>query len=140
MDRALILPPSWEGAIFSSAGSEWAPVWEGLARQAETGAEGPRYLDLAHETIAAGMATGYTALTGRVQVVQLHAGGPAPGTQRRARCVAHWRPGRGVLGRVHRVRRRGRPGPGSHWYRNLSIVGGPQAMARPVHQVGLCRE
>jgi len=28
--------------IFSSAGSEWAPVWEALARQAETGAAGPR--------------------------------------------------------------------------------------------------
>src|SRR5580658_7345772 len=80
--------------IFSSAGSEWAPVWEALARRAEQGSGGrgktggrektggrgeggettkPQYLDLAHETLAAGMATGYAAVTGRVQVVLLHA-------------------------------------------------------------------
>src|SRR5579863_487352 len=60
--------------IFSSAGSEWAPVWEALARRDAAGEAAPRYLDLAHETIAVGMATGYEAVTGRVQAVLLHAG------------------------------------------------------------------
>src|SRR5580692_3967803 len=66
--------------IFSSAGSEWAPVWEALARRdaaaaaaAGAGAGGPRYLDLAHETLAVAMATGYANVTGRAQMVLLHA-------------------------------------------------------------------
>src|SRR5437868_4119498 len=60
--------------IFCSSGSEWAPVWEAYARRRETGdAGGPEYLDLAHETTAVGMATGYAAVTGRPQVVLLHA-------------------------------------------------------------------
>ena len=58
--------------IFSSAGSEWAPVWEALARRdalargdaaraagGAAAAGGPRYLDLTHETLTVAMATGY---------------------------------------------------------------------------------
>ena len=68
--------------IFSSAGSEWAPVWEALARRDAAGptaggagptAGGPRYLDLTHETLAVAMATGYASVTGRGQFVLLHA-------------------------------------------------------------------
>jgi len=73
--------------IFSSAGSEWAPVWEALARGdaarsagagerspgAAAAAGGPRYLDLTHETLAVAMATGYANVTGRGQFVLLHA-------------------------------------------------------------------
>ena len=59
--------------IFSSAGSEWAPVWEALARRDAAGGTGPRYLDLTHETLAVAMATGYANVTGRGQVVLLHA-------------------------------------------------------------------
>ena len=63
--------------IFSSAGSEWAPVWEALARRDAAGGReaepGPRYLDLAHETLAVAMATGFAGVTGRGQLVLLHA-------------------------------------------------------------------
>jgi len=118
--------------IFSSAGSEWAPVWEALARQAETGTAGPRYLDLAHETIAVGMATGYAAATGRVQVVLLHAG---PGLLQGANAVH----GALLTGAPVVVCSGESTGygdgagrdPGSQWYRNLSVVGGPQALAAP---------
>ena len=62
--------------IFSSPGSEWAPAWEALARRQTEGVPTPRYLDLMHETVAVGMATGYGLVTRRVQAVLLHA---APG-------------------------------------------------------------
>src|SRR6266700_1453519 len=59
--------------IFSSAGSEWAPVWEAFARRAAAGLPAPRYLDLTHETTAVGMTTGYAAETGRARGGLLHA-------------------------------------------------------------------
>lgn len=60
--------------IMSSPGSEWSPVWEAMSRQTETNAPGPRFLDCWHETLAVDMALGYTAVTGRMQAVLLHAG------------------------------------------------------------------
>ena len=118
--------------IFSSAGSEWAPVWEALARQAGTGAAGPRYLDLAHETIAAGMATGYAALTGRVQVVLLHAGaGLLQGANAIHGALLTGVPLVVCSGESTGYGDAAGPDPGSQWYRNLSVVGGPQAMAAP---------
>ena len=50
------------------------PVWEALARQDRDGTPGPRYVDLMHETLAVAMATGYGLVTGRPQLVLLHAG------------------------------------------------------------------
>ena len=43
--------------IFCCSGSEWAPVWEALARSRLRAEPVPRYLDLWHETVAVGMAT-----------------------------------------------------------------------------------
>lgn len=60
--------------ILSSPGSEWSPVWEAMARQTENNAPGPKFLDCWHETLAVDMALGYTAVTGRMQAVLLHAG------------------------------------------------------------------
>ncbi|HEY8046134.1 MAG TPA: thiamine pyrophosphate-dependent enzyme [Streptosporangiaceae bacterium] len=128
--------------IFSSAGSEWAPVWEALARQAEQARQagqaaggappGPRYLDLTHETIAAGMATGYAAVTGRVQVVLLHAGaGLLQGANAVHGALLTGVPVVVCSGESTGYGDAAGPDPGSQWYRNLSIVGGPQAMAAP---------
>ncbi len=60
--------------VMSSPGSEWSPVWEAMSRQTESNAPGPRFLDCWHETLAVDMALGYTAVTGRMQAVLLHAG------------------------------------------------------------------
>ena len=60
--------------VISSPGSEWAPLWEALARQKRDDAEGPTYIDCGHESIAVNMATAYTKISGRMQVVVLHAG------------------------------------------------------------------
>jgi acetolactate synthase I/II/III large subunit len=132
--------------IFSSAGSEWAPVWEALARRDAAGtsseaagsspapapAGGPRYLDLTHETLAVAMATGYANVTGRGQVVLLHA---AAGLLQGANAIHG-----ALLTGAPMVICSGEstgygdavgPDPGSQWYRNLSVVGGPQAIAAP---------
>jgi acetolactate synthase-1/2/3 large subunit len=121
--------------IFSSAGSEWAPVWEALARQAETGEAGkatPRYLDLTHETVAVSMATGYAALTGRVQVVLLHAGaGLLQGANAVHGALLTGVPIVVCSGESTGYGDGAGRDPGSQWYRNLSMVGGPQAFAAP---------
>jgi acetolactate synthase-1/2/3 large subunit len=123
------------GYIFCSSGSEWAPVWEALARRdaGDPGDAGrPRYLDLAHETLAVAMATGYTTVTGRPQVVLLHAGA---GLLQGANAIhGALLTGAGMV--ICSAESTGYgdaagPDPGSQWYRNLSVVGGPQAIAAP---------
>ena len=118
--------------VFSSAGSEWAPVWEALARQVQDGTPGPRYLDLTHETVAVGMATGYAAVTGRGQVVLLHAGaGLLQGANAVHGALLTGVPMVVCSGESAGYGDAAGPDPGSQWYRNLSIVGGPQAFAAP---------
>src|SRR5580692_9263335 len=118
--------------IFSSAGSEWAPVWEALARREAAGEAAPRYLDLAHETIAVGMATGYAAVTGRVQAVLLHAGaGLLQGANAVQGALLTGVPVVVCSGESTGYGDAAGRDPGSQWYRNLSIVGGPQAFAAP---------
>ena len=60
--------------IMSSPGSEWSPVWEAMARQTVEKNDGPKFIDCWHETVAVDMAMGYTAVTGRMQAVLMHAG------------------------------------------------------------------
>ncbi|MEU5278232.1 thiamine pyrophosphate-dependent enzyme [Streptomyces asoensis] len=118
--------------LFCSSGSEWAPVWESLARRHRDGLPAPRYLDLTHETVAVGMATGYGLVTRRPQGVLLHA---APGLLQGSMAVHG-----ALLAGVPMVVASSEsttygdgpgPDPGGQWYRNLSIVGGPHGVATP---------
>jgi acetolactate synthase-1/2/3 large subunit len=68
--------------ILSSPGTEWAPVWEAMADQIHRHKEGPKLLDVWHETLAVDMAAGYTLATGRMQGVLLQLA--------RACCRAPW--------------------------------------------------
>ncbi len=119
--------------VFSCPGSEWAPAWEAVVRQKIDNVPGPVYLDLWHETVAVGMATGYALVTGRPQAVLLHAGpGLLQGT-----CAIHGALLAGapmVVMSSESITYGERPGqdPGSQWYRNLSIVGGPQALVENI--------
>ena len=87
------------------------------------------YLDLLHETLAVAMATGYGLVTRRPQLVLLHAG---PGVLQGANGIHG-----ALLSNVPMVVSsaeslsygEGTLDPGSQWYRNLSMVGGPQAFA-----------
>ncbi|MET7982665.1 thiamine pyrophosphate-dependent enzyme [Streptomyces sp. NPDC005281] len=118
--------------VFCSSGSEWAPVWESLARRHRDGEKAPRYLDLTHETVAVGMATGYGLVARRPQAVLLHA---APGLLQGSMAVHG-----ALLAGVPMVVASSEsttygdgpgPDPGGQWYRNLSVVGGPQGIAQP---------
>src|SRR5260221_503434 len=118
--------------VLSSPGSEWAPVWEALVRQSSEGRAGPVYIDCWHETVAVGMANGYALVTGRLQAVLLHAG---PGLLQGA-CAIHGALLSGVPMLVfssesNSYGERAGVDPGSQWYRNLSIVGGPHVLAQP---------
>src|ERR1700722_3695923 len=128
--------------IFSSAGSEWAPVWEALARRdaadaaaalaGEAPAGGPRYLDLAHETLPVAMATGYANVTGRGQMVLLHAAaGLLQGANAIHGALLTGAPMVVCSGESTGYGDAAGADPGSQWYRNLSVVGGPQAVAAP---------
>ncbi|MFL2669316.1 MAG: thiamine pyrophosphate-binding protein [Alphaproteobacteria bacterium] len=50
--------------ILSSPGTEWAPVWEAMANQKQSGNSGPVLMDVWHETLAVDIAMGYTMVTG----------------------------------------------------------------------------
>ncbi|PWI13966.1 thiamine pyrophosphate-binding protein [Streptomyces sp. Act143] len=118
--------------LFCSSGSEWAPVWESLARRHRDGLPCPAYLDLTHETVAVGMATGYGLLRRRPQGVLLHA---APGLLQGSMAV-HGALLAGVpmvVSSSESTTYGDGPGqdPGGQWYRNLSIVGGPHQVAQP---------
>ncbi|MGI5459941.1 thiamine pyrophosphate-dependent enzyme [Streptomyces sp. CA-249302] len=118
--------------IFCSSGSEWAPVWESLARRHRDGLPCPEYLDLTHETVAVGMATGYGLVRRRPQGVLLHA---APGLLQGSMAV-HGALLAGVpmvVSSSESTTYGDGPGqdPGGQWYRNLSIVGGPHQVAQP---------
>ncbi|MGW0830428.1 thiamine pyrophosphate-dependent enzyme [Streptomyces prunicolor] len=118
--------------IFCSSGSEWAPVWESLARRHRDGLPCPQYLDLTHETVAVGMATGYGLVERRPQGVLLHA---APGLLQGSMAM-HGALLAGVpmvVSSSESTTYGDGPGqdPGGQWYRNLSIVGGPHQIAQP---------
>ncbi len=119
--------------IFCCSGSEWAPVWEAVARRRMDGEGGPEYLDLWHETVAVGMATGYALVTQRAQPVLLHAGaGLLQGSCAIQGALLANAPM--VVFSSESITYGERPGqdPGSQWYRNLSVVGGPHQLVSGV--------
>ena len=118
--------------VFSSSGSEWAPVWEAYARRAAAGVDTLPYVDVTHETTAVGMATGYAAVTGRPQVVLLHAAaGLLQGANAIHGALLTGAPVVVCSGESAGYGDAAGPDPGSQWYRNLSVVGGPQGVAAP---------
>ena len=58
--------------IFASPGSEWAPLWEHLAKAQALGEPAPVYLSSRHEGIAVGMASGYAKASGKLPGAILH--------------------------------------------------------------------
>ena len=118
--------------ILSSPGSEWAPVWEALARQKANNAAGPTYIDCWHETVAVGMAIGYTLVTGKPQPVLLHAGaGLLQGSMAVHAAYIAQLPMLVMSGEALSYGENPELDPGSQWYRNLSVVGGPDGLVKP---------
>lgn len=115
--------------VFCSSGSEWAPVWEAMTRQKVEGRAGPNYIDLLHETLAVDMAIGYTLVTHRPQIVLLHAGpGLLQGANGIHGALLSEVPMLVMSSESNSYGDRPSVDPGSQWYRNLSIVGGPHRL------------
>jgi thiamine pyrophosphate-dependent acetolactate synthase large subunit-like protein len=115
--------------VISSPGSEWAPVWEAMARQKSNGAAGPTYIDCGHENLAVDMAIGYTQMTGRMQAVLLHAGtGLLQGSMAIHGAMVTEVPMIVMSGEALSYGEDPEFEPGTQWYRNLSVVGGPQRL------------
>ena len=116
--------------IISSPGSEWAPVWEALARQRINETPGPRYINCWHETTAVNIASGYTRVTGRMQAVLLHAGvGLLQGSMGIQGAVMGEVPMLVCSGEAISYGENPELDPQAQWYRNLSVVGGPDRFA-----------
>lgn len=59
--------------IFSSPGTEYAPLWEAVAR-ARSESRGPSFLDVRHEDTAVSLAIGYYSYARKLPIVALHTG------------------------------------------------------------------
>src|SRR3970040_31492 len=57
--------------IFASPGSDWAPLWEPLARPHAPG-KIPEYVSVRHEETAIAMASAYSKASGKLPAVVLH--------------------------------------------------------------------
>jgi len=119
--------------IIASPGSEWSPVWEALARQKVNQKPGPGYIDCWHETLAVDMAMGYTAATGRMQAVLLHAGaGLLQGSAGVHSALLSETPMVVLSGESISFGEDPSLPIEPQWYRALSIVGGPHRLLEPV--------
>ncbi len=119
--------------VMASPGSEWGAVWEAFARQDATGSDGPAYLSCAHETLAVGLAMGYTAMTGRMQAVMLHTGvGLLQGSMGIDAANRQGIPMLVVSGESLTYGEQEGFDPGPQWQGALSVVGGPHALVNSI--------
>jgi acetolactate synthase I/II/III large subunit len=117
--------------IFASPGSDWAPLWEALAR-AHASDEFPEYISVRHEETAVGMASGYSKATGKLPAVVLHT---TVGTLHAAmamRIAKHERVPMVVMaGESTTFSEPPSPKVGRQWLRLLTDIGGPARLAEP---------
>jgi thiamine pyrophosphate-dependent acetolactate synthase large subunit-like protein len=117
--------------IFASPGSDWAPLWEALARPHAPG-EVPEYVSVRHEETAVAMASGYSKATGKLPAVVLHT---TVGTLHAAmalRIAKHERVPMVVMaGESTTFSESPSFKAGRQWLRLLTDVGGPARLAEP---------
>jgi len=117
--------------VFSSPGSEWPPLWDALARTEAEGT-GPRFINSRHESVALGVATGYHRQTGRLPVVLLHTGVGTAHTAMELRAARYEQiPMVVMAGESNAFGEWPDRDPGAQFFRSLSDVGGPAALAAP---------
>lgn len=123
--------------ILSSPGTEWAPVWEAMAKQIHTRKSGPRLLDVWHETLAVDIAAGYTLATGKMQAVLLHAGaGLLQGAMGIHGAFVAGVPMVVISGESMTYGEQPEFDPGAQWIGNLSIVGGTTHLVDAIVKYG----
>lgn len=117
--------------IFSSPGSEWAPLWETVAKAKAMGL-GPTFINTRHEELAASAAVGHYRHTRKLPILALHT---TAGTLKASMVLRA-----ALVERVPMVVLAGEsagygemvgPDPGSQWLGKLSQVGGPATQASP---------
>jgi acetolactate synthase-1/2/3 large subunit len=117
--------------IFASPGSDWAPVWEALARNYGPG-EVPEYISVRHEETAVAMASGYSKATGKLPAVILHTTVGALHASMAVRIARHERVPMVVLaGEVISFGEPPAPMVGRQWLRLLTDTGGPARLMEP---------
>ena len=119
--------------VMSSPGSEWGAVWEAFTRQQVSNRPGPKYLSCWHETLAVNLATGYTAATGRMQAVILHAGaGLLQGSMGVHGALISETPMIVMSGESLTYGEQDGFDPGRQWLTSLSIAGGTHRLVEPI--------
>ena len=117
--------------IFASPGSDWAPLWEALARPHAPG-EIPEYVSVRHEETAIAMAGAYSKASGKLPAVVLHT---TVGTLHAAmalRIALHERVPMVVMaGESTTFGEPPAPMVGRQWLRLLADVGGPARLIEP---------
>jgi acetolactate synthase I/II/III large subunit len=118
--------------ILSSPGSEWPPVWEALAEQSAQGIKKPGYVNCRHEAVAVAMAAGYTKVTGRPQVVMLHATAGPLNAAMTLRAALHERTPMVIIsGEISAYGENTRVAdPGGQWLHDLTDLGGSPDLLR----------
>ena len=122
-----------ESILFlSSPGSEWPPVWEALAEQSAQGMKKPKYMNCRHEAVAVAMAAGYTKVTGRPQVVMLHATAGPLNAAMTLRAALHERTPMVIIsGEIAAYGENTRVAdPGGQWLHDLTDLGGSPDLLR----------
>lgn len=112
--------------IFASPGSEWAPVWDVLAKPDQRGEGFPLYLSSRHEEIAVGMARGYAMATGKLPAVMIHTTVGSLHASMALRAALHEHiPMVVFTGESIAFGEDEGPDPGGQWLRHLADMGGP---------------
>lgn len=115
--------------IFASPGSDWAPLWEVLAKDSVSF---PAYVSSRHEETAIAMALGYAKATGKLPAVVVHTTVGALHTTMIARAALHERIPMVILaGEVIGFAEPPSPKVGRQWLRLLTDLGGPARLMEP---------
>src|SRR3989440_12037680 len=117
--------------IFASPGSDWAPLWEALAKPYQPG-EVPEYISSRHEETAIGMATGYAKATGKLPALVLPTTVGALHATMGMRAALHERiPMVVMAGESISFAEAPAPPAGRQWLRVLTDLGGPARLVEP---------
>ena len=112
--------------IFASPGSEWAPVWEHLAKPYAAQGSIPAYFSSRHEEIAVAMASGYAKASGKLPAVMIHTTvGSLHGAMAMRGALHENVPMVVFAGESIAFGEDDGPDPGPQWLRSLADIGGP---------------
>ncbi len=119
--------------IFASPGSEWPPLWEALSRRMAEGEHAPKYMTCRHEALAVGAAAGYHRATGKLPAVVMHTTVGTVNAATALRGSLHdGTPMVVISGESIGYGDMRGTDPGAQWLHELSDIGGPERLIRPV--------